>query len=89
MTGPLASAPRPSAAPDLRRHLLRMVVGVVVLDVAIALLKDRLGVETWPSQRRILFTAAWMLATLAVVLPTLAGIRRARVRARRARATGR
>lgn len=89
MTGPPPAAPaRASAAPELRRHLLRMVVGVVVLDVAFVVLRDRLGVDVWAPQRRLLFTGAWMVATLAVVLPALAGIRAARVRARRARAGG-
>ncbi|HEY0779143.1 MAG TPA: hypothetical protein VGD56_14330 [Gemmatirosa sp.] len=63
-----------------------MVVAVVVLDAAVLALKNRLGVDAWPMQRQILFTGAWMIATLAVVGTSLARIRAARVRARHARA---
>ena len=76
---------RPTVAPELRRHLLRMVIGVVALDALFLVLKDRLGVDGWPESRRILFTGIWMVLTLAVVLPTLARIRATRVRARRPR----
>ena len=81
--------PRTSVAPELRRHLLRMVVGVVLLDALFLVLKSRLAVDDWPEQRRLLFTGVWMVATLAIVLPTLASIRATRTRARRARGAGR
>lgn len=57
-----------------------------MLDVAVLALKSRLLVDEWPMQRRILFTGAWMVATLAIVLTSLTRIRATRVRARRARA---
>lgn len=79
---PGAAGARVSAAPELRRHLLRMVFGVILLDAAFLALKDRLAVDAWPSQRRLLFTAAWMLATVAIVGTSLARIRVARQRAR-------
>ena len=66
-----------------------MVIGVVVLDAVFFVLKNRLAVDAWPEQRRLLFTGVWMVATLAVVLPTLAGIRATRTRARQARSGGR
>lgn len=74
-----------SVAPELRRHLLRMVIGIVVLDALVLVVKSRLLVDAWPMQRRMLFTAAWMMATLAIVMTSLARIRAIRVRARRAR----
>ena len=63
-----------------------MVVGVVVLDVAALVLKSRLLVDDWPSQRRLLFTGVWMAATLVIVATSLARIRATRIRARYARA---
>ena len=62
-----------------------MVVGVVVLDAAFLALKSRLLVDAWPSQRRLIFTAVWMVATLAIVATSLARIRATRLRARHAR----
>ena len=82
---PVVPPTRASVAPELRRHLLRMVLGVVVLDVAVLALKSRLHVDGWPSQRRLLFTGAWMIATLVIVALSLARIRAARLRARYAR----
>ena len=65
-----------------------MVIGVVVLDVIALVLKGRLLVDEWPSQRRLLFTGVWMVATLAIVLTSLARIRATRVRAFRSRTGG-
>ncbi len=62
-----------------------MVVAVVVLDAVALAIKSRLLVDAWPPQRRLLFTAVWMVATLAIVATSLARIRAARVRARHAR----
>lgn len=62
-----------------------MVLAVVVLDTIALFLKSRLLVDAWPSQRRLLFTAVWMIATLAIVATSLARIRATRVRARYAR----
>ena len=63
-----------------------MVLAVIVLDAAALALKSRLHVDEWPSQRRLLFTAVWMIATLVIVAGSLARIRAVRVRARHARA---
>ena len=82
-------APRASAAPELRRHLLFLVLGVVALDLAMLGLKAALGVDAWPLRRQQLFTGVWVALTLAVVLVFLQRIRVTRVRARRARAGGR
>jgi hypothetical protein len=79
-------AARPSAAAELRRHLLHLVLGVVVLDAAAIAVYRLAGVEGWPSGRRNAFTAAWVTLTLVVVSVFLSRIRTARIRARRARA---
>lgn len=59
-----------------------MVLAVVALDVVALFIKRQLLVDAWPMNRRILFTAVWMIATLAVVGTSLVRIRAARVRAR-------
>jgi hypothetical protein len=85
---PPSSAPaaRPSAAPELRRHLLSLVAGVIALDVVALALKAWLGVDDWPSGRQRAFTVGWVAVTLLVVSVFLQRIRVARVRARRSRA---
>lgn len=62
-----------------------MVIGVVLLDAVALVLKSRLLVDAWPESRRLVFTGAWMIATLGVVGTFLMRIRAARVRARHAR----
>ncbi len=86
---PPAPAHRSSAAPELRRNLLFLVVGVIALDVGMYALKQALGVDAWSRGRQQAFTAAWVALTLVVVSVFLGRIRTARVRARRARAGGR
>jgi uncharacterized protein (DUF983 family) len=61
----------------VRAALLRMVIGVVIIDaiaIAILLLTD---VEHNPTMRWPML-GGWLLATLAVVLPALRDIRIAR-----------
>lgn len=88
MPTPPASGPstRPSAAPELRRHLLHLVVGAIALHAAMFALHRAIGVEGWPSNRRFLFTVVWTALSVVVVGVFLARIRAARIRARRARA---
>lgn len=71
---------------EIRRQLVRLVVGVVVLDaIAIALLRlTPLG--GLQGVQRGAFMAVWLMLTLAIVLPALQSIRRSRLRARHARA---
>jgi hypothetical protein len=67
-------------SPALRSAVVRLVIGVVVLDaiaIAIYYLAD---IPLRPPPIRYSFFAAWMLLTLAVVLPGLHAIRKARVR---------
>jgi hypothetical protein len=81
-----AGAARPTAAADLRRHLLHLVLGVVALD-AVALTVHRMArVDAWPTGRQQAFTAVWVVLTLVIVSVFLSRIRTARIRARRARA---
>ena len=82
---PQPTPPRSSAAPELRRTLLSLVLGVVALDVVMLGVRAALGVEGWPLRRQQVFTAVWVGLTLAVVIVFLQRIRAARVRSRRAR----
>lgn len=81
-------APRATAAPELKRHLLTLVVAVVVLDVVAIAAYELLDLDQRTGTVRSLFLGGWTLATLAVVLPIMSRIRAARLRARRARAAG-
>ncbi|GLC24157.1 hypothetical protein [Roseisolibacter agri] len=86
------SAPTPpkiTAAPELRRHLLHMVLGVVAVHAIAIALYYALDVEHRPANFRRIFTAVWMVATLPVVLVGLSRVRKARIRARHARRVGR
>ena len=70
------------ASPALRSAVLRLVISIVVLDaiaIAIYYLAD---IPLRPPSIRYPFFAAWMLLTLAVVLPGLHRIRGARIRRR-------
>jgi hypothetical protein len=70
------------ASPALRSAVLRLAIGVVVLDaiaIAIYYLAD---IPLRPASIRYPFFATWMLLTLAVVLPGLHRIRIARTRRR-------
>jgi hypothetical protein len=70
------------ASPALRSAVLRLAIGVVVLDaiaIAIYYLAD---IPLRPASVRYPFFAAWMVLTFAVVLPGLHRIRIARTRRR-------
>jgi hypothetical protein len=83
---PPPPAVAPSAARDLRRHLLHLVLGVLALH-AVAITFHRVaGVDAWPSGQQRLFTIVWVALTLVVVSVFLSRVRAARIRARRARA---
>jgi hypothetical protein len=81
--------PKASAAPELRRHLMHMVIGVLAVHAIAVALYYGLDVEQRPPTFRRVFTAVWMLATLPVVLVGLTRVRAARLRARQARRGGR
>ncbi len=83
---PPSDAPRrSSAAPELRRLLLRMVLGVIAVHAGAIGLYYALDVERRPQRTRNAFVVAWTLATLPVVLVGMTSIRKARLRARHAR----
>lgn len=88
MTAP-ATPPRITAAPEIRRHLLHMVLGVVAVHALAIALYYALDVPQRPPGFRRIFTGVWMVATLPVVLVGLARVRAARIRARHARRAGR
>lgn len=79
--------PGPTAAPELRRLLLRMVLAILALHGVAIALHAGLSVGGWPPNRQKLFTAGWMVASLLVILPFMTRIRTARLRARHARRT--
>jgi hypothetical protein len=78
-----------SPSSDLKRQLQRAVFRLVLLVVAVDALA--LGAYTWldlahaTRNARFAFMVTWMVATLAVVLPTLWQVRVLRDRARRRR----
>ena len=68
---------------EIRKHLLVMVALVLAIDAIAVALYARLGIDEGPRNQRIMFTAAWTLVTLLVVLNGLYRIRLARNAARR------
>jgi hypothetical protein len=86
---PTPATPRPatsSAARELRRHLLHLVLAVVALDAVFIVVRELVDVARWTEGRQQAFTIVWVALTLAVVSVFLSRIRAARIRARRARA---
>ncbi|HEX5831171.1 MAG TPA: hypothetical protein VFY16_09330 [Gemmatimonadaceae bacterium] len=77
---PSASSRPPS---PLRRHLLRMVVLVLLVHAVAITIYYLAEVGSASRQVRTVFTGAWTLATLAVVLPLLRRIREERNKLRR------
>lgn len=68
---------------EIRKHLLVMVALVLAIDaIAIAIFAG-LGIGQGPRNQKIVFTAAWTVATLFVVLNGLYRIRVARNAAQR------
>lgn len=62
-------------SPEIRRQLIRLVVGVVVLDAIAIGLFYAFDIPGRPVRTQQIFTVVWTLATLAVVLPLLSRIR--------------
>ena len=80
---------RPTAAPELRRQVLRLVLAVGALHGAMIGLYYLLRVEARPAGQRTTFMLVWTALAVGVVLFYLARVRAARLRARRARAAQR
>jgi hypothetical protein len=85
MASPLSTGSEQALREDLKRYLLWMVGGVVMLDAAAMGLYYTLGIQHRTPRTQGLFVGVWTVLTLAVVLTGLGKIRSARVRARRAR----
>lgn len=68
---------------DLKRELLTLVGLVVLVDGVFIAIYYAAGLEAAPADRKLAYTAVWVLATLVVVLRSLSRIRAARVRQRR------
>jgi hypothetical protein len=62
-----------------------MVLATLALHGTAVALHAGLDVAGWPAGRQKLFTAAWMVGALLVILPFMTRIRAARLRARHAR----
>lgn len=73
----------PDTKREIRKHLLVMIALVLVIDAVAIGLFTTMGITQAPRDRKILFTGAWTLATLAVVMIGLYRIRVARNEARR------
>ena len=63
---------------EIRKHLMIMVALILAID-ALAIIGFRaMGIDEAPRDRKLLFTGAWTLLSLAVVLNGLSRIRLAR-----------
>ncbi|MEO8478837.1 MAG: hypothetical protein ABI542_04325 [Gemmatimonadota bacterium] len=62
----------------MRRIVIRLVVGVVLVNAGALLLRRFTGLGSGTALQRQLFTAAWLVAVLLVVLPSLKALRVAR-----------
>ena len=71
--------PRPVVA-ALRKLLLQLIAAVVVLDVAAMALYYGLDIQRTTTRTQTLFTGAWTILTLIVVMVGLGRIRTARRR---------
>jgi hypothetical protein len=63
---------------DVRKHLMIMVGLILAIDAIAILIFRTMGIEDAPRDRKMLFTGAWTVLSLIVVLNGLYRIRRAR-----------
>jgi hypothetical protein len=70
------------ASPELKSAVLRLAIGVILLDAIAITVYYVADIPLRPSSIRYPFFAAWILLTLAVVLPGLHRVRMARTRRR-------
>lgn len=68
---------------ELKRYLIWMVLAVVALDAVAIGLYSELHIRSAAPRTQALFTGAWTLVTLIVVLTGMTRVRAARVRWRR------
>lgn len=62
----------------MRRIVIRLVVGVVLVHALALALRSLLEIEHATPRSQQLFTGAWMVAILFVVVPSLKALRTAR-----------
>jgi hypothetical protein len=67
----------------MQKELMWLVLGILLVDAAAIGAYALLDMERQGQGTRLAFTAAWVLATLAVVVPRLQRIRRHRTELRR------
>ncbi len=63
---------------EVRKHLMVMVGLILAIDAVAILVYTTLGIEDAPRNRRLIFTSAWTVLSLVVVLNGLYRIRMAR-----------
>jgi putative Mn2+ efflux pump MntP len=80
MVSPPPTAARKAVVAEMRKLLLRLIAGVVVLDVVAIGLYYGLHVQRSTSRTQAIFAGAWTVLTLVVVLVGLGKIRVARRR---------
>jgi hypothetical protein len=68
------------ANPALRAAVLRLAIAIILLDATAIAIYYLADIPLRPASIRYPFFIMWMLLTLAIVLPGLHAIRRARVR---------
>ncbi len=83
MTNPRLSGQSSSVARELKRYLLMLVVGVVVLDGVAIGLYYALRIADRPIKTQEVFVAVWVVLTLVVVTTMMKRIRQARRRVSR------
>jgi hypothetical protein len=70
---------------EIRKHLMVMVALVLAIDAVAVAAFVALGIEDAPRDRKVMFTGAWTVLTLAAVMNGLYRIRMARNAALRMR----
>jgi hypothetical protein len=80
MSAPLPSGPRPPVTAELKRLLFRLILTVTLVDVVAISLYYGLRIRSAPPRTQALFTGAWTVVTLVVVVVSLQKIRAARRR---------
>jgi hypothetical protein len=83
MTNPGSSGQSSSVAPELKRYLLKLVVGVAVLDAVAIGLYYELHIADRPVNTQEIFIAVWVVLTLIIVTTMMKRIREARRRVSR------
>ena len=63
---------------EIRKHLMIMVALTLAIDAVAIAVYNAMGIDEAPRDRKMLFTGAWTLITLVVVLNGLYRIRVAR-----------